>query len=234
MISFINALTWWQILLCMGVLFLCRIAWVLRQIQQRRRSKSGIQPSRTKPVKTLLILGSGGHTTELLYLTRHLDPQWYHPIWYVKAQTDTTSVMRLPPGTPPESIYTIPRAREVGQSYISSIFTTLYAQLYAVVLLLRLRPDLIVCNGPGTCVPLCVAAALVRLVGLAPAYVVFCESYCRVTTLSVTGRILYPWADVFLVHWPTLHERYPDSILSTAFVRHSSPSETTTVSTSSS
>ena len=59
------------------------------------------------------------------------------------------------------------------------------------------------CNGPGTCVPV---ALLGLLLG---ARLVFCESWCRVESLSLTGRILYPLAHRFVVHWPQLARRYP-------------------------
>ena len=48
---------------------------------------------------------------------------------------------------------------------------------------------------------------------------------CRVSTLSLTGRILYPWVDVSLVHWSALHAQYPKSILSHSFVVHQGADE---------
>lgn len=46
-----------------------------------------------------------------------------------------------------------------------------------------------------------------------PCRLVFVESFARVTRLSLTGRILYPLADEFIVQWPQLHQRYPRSHL---------------------
>lgn len=40
-------------------------------------------------------------------------------------------------------VHTIPRSREVGQSYITSVWTTLYALGYSAVLVLRERPELV-------------------------------------------------------------------------------------------
>ncbi|RWW25264.1 hypothetical protein GW17_00010406 [Ensete ventricosum] len=45
--------------------------------------------------------------------------------------------------------------REVGQSYIISIGTTLIATAHALWLVIRIRPQVIICNDPGTCIPLC-------------------------------------------------------------------------------
>ena len=56
----------------------------------------------------------------------------------------------------------IPRSREVGQSYASSILTTLRALLVAVVVVLKRRPQLLLVNGPGTCIPICAAAFVFR------------------------------------------------------------------------
>ena len=33
---------------------------------------------------------------------------------------------------------------------------------------------------------------------------IFIESWCRLTDLSKTGRLLYPVTDLFLVQWPQL------------------------------
>jgi hypothetical protein len=58
------------------------------------------------------------------------------------------------------------------------------------------RPDVILCNGPGTCIPLCAAAFALRMLspvfprwagGSAPA-VVYVESIARVASLSLSGE----------------------------------------------
>lgn len=70
----------------------------------------------------------------------------------------------------------------------------------------------VLCNGPGTCVPLCAAGLLLGLLGLHKVLLVYVESVCRVETLSLSGRILYPVADYFFVQWSTLRDKYPKSI----------------------
>lgn len=55
------------------------------------------------------------------------------------------------------------RSREVGQSYFTSIFTTLRAILEALKLVWEEKPDLIITNGPGTCVPICFIAFLYKV-----------------------------------------------------------------------
>lgn len=203
--------------LILSTFLLVRIVWVLQCIRERRSSVAAAHPQ-DKPIKTLVILGSGGHTTEMIMMTKHLNRSYYCPLEYCRASTDTTSGMRL--GSDRKAIvHEIPRAREVGQSYATSIFTTLYAQIHAFILIAKIRPGLILCNGPGTVLPLCVAALFWRIAGLCHGQIIFVESYCRVKTLSLTGKLLYPWADMFAVHWEELQRKYPNSKLVESFVQ---------------
>ena len=160
-----------------AVVLVVRVLWVFRSIYRDMANK------RTKPIKTLVVLGSGGHTTEMLHLIQTLDPIRYTPLLYVVATTDSTSERRVEAlgGRLPDTILKIPRSREVGQSYVSSVGTTLYSLAFAVILVLRIRPGLVLCNGPGTCLPIAMTALLFRILGLCEGKIVFVESFCRVT-----------------------------------------------------
>nr|XP_034978976.1 UDP-N-acetylglucosamine transferase subunit ALG14 homolog isoform X4 [Zootoca vivipara] len=72
--------------------------------------------------------------------------------------------------------------------------------------------SLVLCNGPGTCVPICASALLVRMLGIKNVTIVYVESICRVENLSLSGKILYHFSDYFFVQWPALKEKYPKSI----------------------
>uniref|UniRef100_A0A0E9WVI9 UDP-N-acetylglucosamine transferase subunit ALG14 n=2 Tax=Anguilla anguilla TaxID=7936 RepID=A0A0E9WVI9_ANGAN len=113
---------------------------------------------------------------------------------------------------PKFTIHHIPRSREVRQSWSSSVLTTLNALLYSVPLVFKLRPDMVLCNGPGTCVPLCVAGLLLGALGVKKVLIVYVESICRVETLSLSGKILYHLSDYFFVQWSTLKDKYPRSV----------------------
>ena len=57
----------------------------------------------------------------------------------------------------------IPRSREVGQSFVSSAWTTGKALRACVALVWQHRPDVLIANGPGTCLPMILAALLLRV-----------------------------------------------------------------------
>ncbi|KAI8929850.1 oligosaccharide biosynthesis protein Alg14-like protein [Entophlyctis helioformis] len=113
---------------------------------------------------------------------------------------------------PTFAIVKIPRSREVKQSWVSTLFTTLYAATVSLGVLLKIQPDMLVCNGPGTCVPIALLARLLRFLGVLDTRVVFVESLARVHKLSLSGRILYPFADQLIVQWPELAAKYPKAV----------------------
>jgi len=186
-----------------------RLWWCLQPRQVRRGKK---KKNKTEKCRTLAVLGSGGHTTEMIALLKSLDMSRYGPIQVVLAASDATSLPKLrqvPELTENVEVHQVYRSREVGQSFTSSIFSTIFATYESIKVVFTSRPELLLCNGPGTCVPVCGAALLLRFLGLGDPYILFAESFCRVETLSLTGRILYPLADNFVVQWPQLIEKYP-------------------------
>lgn len=196
------------------------LCWVVRVLYVCVRGAKVHQPAGAPPVHTMAVLGSGGHTAEMLTLLASLGSEKYAPRDYVLAKSDHTSAQRIEKfeasrgsiaaGGPPEhQLLRVPRSREVGQSYVTSVLTTLYAFAHSVVVVLRMRPSLLLCNGPGTCIPICAAALGLRLLGIKYVTIVYVESICRVHTLSLSGKILLRFADHFLVQWPQLTHRYP-------------------------
>ncbi|XP_037612439.1 UDP-N-acetylglucosamine transferase subunit ALG14 homolog [Sebastes umbrosus] len=199
--------------LCVVCVFIVRLYHVVR-------TGSSYKPGTKGPVSVVVVAGSGGHTTEILRLMECLSAA-YTPRHYVIADTDRMSEEKIctfessKQHSDSESQFTIcriPRSREVHQSWSSSVVSTLDALRYSLPLVFRLRPDVVLCNGPGTCVPLCAAGLLLGILGMKKVSIVYVESICRVQTLSLTGRILYPMSDYFFVQWSSLRDKYPKSI----------------------
>lgn len=177
----------------------------------------------SKPVSTLIILGSGGHTAEMLNLLAVLQKDRFKPRFYIAAATDNMSLQKailLENSLASESgtavadtaqFMKIYRSREVGQSYITSIWTTLIAIVHALWLMIKIRPQVILCNGPGTCIPLCVIAFIFKVLGIRWSSIFYVESIARVRRLSLSGLLLYKlWlADQIFVQWPQLQQQYP-------------------------
>lgn len=177
------------------------------------------QLRRKKPARSLIVLGSGGHTAEMMMIVKQLSKKNYSPRYYVLASTDSTSeskVLNVEEPTTSQNdyeIFRVKRSRHVGQSYLTSVFTTIQSIWQCIPLVYRLQPDLVLCNGPGTCVPICLIAFMLKVVAALDIQckIVFIESYCRVKSLSLSGRILFWIADCFVVQWPQLVNSAPKS-----------------------
>lgn len=144
----------------------------------------------------------------MLEIVKKLNKDRYVPRFYVVSENDQHSVDKLLDIENDKSeykIYIITRSRKVHQSYFSSIFTTLRSFLECIPLILHSRPNLILCNGPGVCVPICIVAFLLKVFYIhSQCRITFIESYCRVKTLSLSGIILLYITDLFVVQWPEL------------------------------
>jgi len=60
----------------------------------------------------------------------------------------------------------------------------------------RLDPDVIVSTGAALAVPFFIVGKLTHR------RLVYVESFTRVNSLSLSGRLVYPLADAFFVQWP--------------------------------
>jgi UDP-N-acetylglucosamine:LPS N-acetylglucosamine transferase len=65
------------------------------------------------------------------------------------------------------------------------------------------RPNVVITTGAGVAVPVCLIAKY-----LFGAKIIFIESFSRIFEPSQTGRLLYNFADLFIVQWDSLMEKY--------------------------
>ncbi|KAJ9108497.1 hypothetical protein QFC20_003403 [Naganishia adeliensis] len=187
---------------------------------------------------TAVFLGSGGHTGEAIQLLSALDATRYTPRTYIFCTGDSISLtkatslenelrskssLNISSGKTnidsPASyrLMELPRARRVAQSYFSAIGTTAYSLLVTFWKLavepivkgdLKQIPDLLIVNGPGTCVVVVLVYKLLKLLGHRSPQIIYVESFARVNSLSLSGKILKNVVDEFIVQWPV--EGYVD------------------------
>jgi beta-1,4-N-acetylglucosaminyltransferase len=160
----------------------------------------------------MVVYGSGGHTAEMLVMISRLSETLYRKFYFILAESDRTSQGSIHcaglPFTHTAEWYTIKRSREVHQHWFSSIFSVTYSLAQSFFLVARLRPDVLLVNGPGTCVPICLSAFLLKILGVWHTHIIYTESFCRVKDLSLSGKILYHISDNFVVQWPELCQKY--------------------------
>ena len=108
------------------------------------------------------------------------------------------------------------RARRVGQSYLTALWSTFIGLLSSIRLILSHRPHLCLTNGPAISVT---ASIAIRCLNFASFYryrceIIYVESFCRTRTLSLSGKIIYHCrlANKFYVQWPALASCYKRAV----------------------
>jgi beta-1,4-N-acetylglucosaminyltransferase len=152
-------------------------------------------------MKLLIVLGEGGHTAELLNLVSLLGAKYqYH---YFITKSDNLSYKKIRIAGPVHWLY---RAREKNTKLLNAIIKTLIDGIKSFWIIIRIRPVAILSCGPAIAVPVSIAG---KILGKS---IIFVETGSRVNFLSLTGRIMYYFADLFFVQWPQLKEKRPRAI----------------------
>jgi beta-1,4-N-acetylglucosaminyltransferase len=154
-----------------------------------------------RPVRLMIVLGSGGHTKEMIRLLDLLGNE--HSYAYIHCADDALSLLKI---RFPGPVFSVIRPRMKVMSWPVIVARTLVAALQSLCALVRFRPRAIISTGPGVAVPACILA---KAIGIR---VIYIETGSRVFALSSSGRILYRFADLFFVQWPELLADYPRAI----------------------
>lgn len=140
-------------------------------------------------MKVCLVSSGGGHLFQLYALKA-----WWRKadrFWVTFRKADAASLLAG------ERVY---RARGPTTRNIGNLIRNTFL---AVRVLRKERPDLIVSTGAGVAVPFFYVG---KLLGCR---LVFIEVYDRVDSPTLTGRLVYPITDAFVLQWPELKKRYP-------------------------
>jgi Oligosaccharide biosynthesis protein Alg14 like len=134
--------------------------------------------------KVLLVASSGGHLLQLLQLADLWPRERRH--WVSFRKSDAVSLL---------AGERVTWAHHPTNRNLPNLLRN-----FAVALPLLRQGDVaaVVTTGAGVAVPFALAG---RLLGV---NVVYIESMARITSPSLTGRLVYPFADTFIVQWPSL------------------------------
>ena len=73
---------------------------------------------------------------------------------------------------------------------------------------LKIKPDVIITTGTHTAVSMCYIGHLFKK------KIIFIETLANRTTKTMSGSMIYPIADYFLVQWESMLKLYPKAIYS--------------------
>lgn len=149
---------------------------------------------RDRYMKICLISSSGGHLSQLKELLKIVKDDDYFMV------TEENLVS--------QSLKASHRVYFLKQQERKSIrfpFVFIANILKSIFILIRERPQLIITTGAGAVIPLCIIG---KIFG---AKLVFIESFAKINSPTITGKILYKFADRFYIQWEELKEYYPNA-----------------------
>lgn len=89
------------------------------------------------------------------------------------------------------------------RSGLNFCFKFLWNIILSLFFLLKERPSVIITTGAGASYPTCIIG---KWFG---AKVIYIESFAKLNSPSVTGKLVYRFADKFYVQWPEMKSIYP-------------------------
>ena len=145
-------------------------------------------------MKICFIASSGGHWEEVMCLKKIAEENETFYVTETGGQTEECSLKNL---------YLFPQINRKEKNFFIH-FLNLF--LNAGKILRQESPDVLITTGALLAFPFCVIA---KIKGTK---IIYIESFARVNSGSLTGRLVYPFADLFLVQWKALQQIYPKAI----------------------
>lgn len=150
--------------------------------------------------KVLFISSTGGHLSELLELSPLFSKYDYE---IVTEKTKSNLKLRYKYGK--RLHFLIYGTKDHMLTYPFKLLSNCFISLF---LYLKIRPDYIITTGAHTAGPMCCLGKLLS------SKIIYIESFANIETKTVTGRLIYNFADLFLVQWDNMLKLYPKAIYS--------------------
>lgn len=151
-----------------------------------------------KKKKVLFIASTGGHLNELLQLSSCFDRYDYSLI-----TEKTKSTMGLKDKHPGKMHYLISGTYTTFPAMLVYPFKFLANCIKSLYYYFKLKPEVVVTTGTHTAVPMCYIMHFFKK------KVIFIETFANSKSQTLSGRMVYPIADVFIVQWESMLELYP-------------------------
>ena len=144
--------------------------------------------------KICFIASTGGHFGQLMMLKPLMDK---HDSFIVTEKTDYSVDKES------RKVYYL---TQVNRNEIMLILKMIINTFKSLCLFIKEKPDVIISTGALSTIPMCLIGKLTRR------KLIFIESFAKVNSPTLTGKLLYKFADQFYVQWEQMKEHYPKAI----------------------
>ncbi len=147
--------------------------------------------------KVMFISSTGGHLTELLELKGMFKKYDYS---IVTEKTKSTKELK---NTYPKKVhYLIYGTKHNKIKYPFILLLNCFISLYYYI---KIRPKVIITTGAHSAGPMC---CIGKIFG---SKIIFIETFANINTKTITGKLVYKFADLFIVQWESMLELYPNA-----------------------
>ena len=145
--------------------------------------------------KVLFISSTGGHFKELMQLKKLFNDFDYI---IITEKTKTSKSLKETYGK--KISFVIYGTKDHMLTYPFKLFINCWILLYQYI---KFRPKYIVTTGAHIAGPMCYIG---KIFG---SKIIFIETFANSETKTITGKLVYPIADLFLVQWESMLKLYP-------------------------
>lgn len=140
--------------------------------------------------KICLISSSGGHYEQL----KMLEPlSEYHDLFWVTEKVDYSL----------DADYFLYQTGMRDKLFLLKMFLNL---MKSIKIWIKEKPDFVITTGAMVAIPMALIAKIMKK------KLIFIETYARVHGGTRTGKLMYKFADLFIVQWESLKEEYPKAV----------------------
>lgn len=143
-------------------------------------------------MKVCLVSSSGGHFEQLKELKKLSDFGKQYVIVTEKTRTGEVADYYL---------------KQVNRKELLWIFYEIYNLFVSLYILFKEKPDAVISTGALCTIPMLLSAKMMNI------KTIFIESFAKIKSPTLTGKLCYKFVDIFIVQWETMLEFYPNAIM---------------------
>lgn len=144
--------------------------------------------------KVCFIASSGGHFEQLMMLKPLMEK---HDSFIVTEKTKYSVS---------NSKFNTYYLKQVNRREFKFLFNMIINLFKSVIIFIKERPDVIISTGALATIPMCIVGKLFRK------KLIFIESFAKVNSPTMTGKVIYRFADRFYIQWEEMKEFYPNAL----------------------
>lgn len=96
--------------------------------------------------------------------------------------------------------------KQVNRHEIKFIYYIIINSIKTLKIFLKEKPDVVISTGALSTIPMCLLAKIFRK------KLIFIESFAKIKSPTLTGKLIYKFADQFYVQWEEMKKVYPEAI----------------------